>query len=78
MDIDLVNKSNEVKRELSHLNFNQLNQYLVNRFNLKRIQVEAILIFNRRIFRSDFQFNHLIFAIAVLLLENKMNILSSH
>ena len=71
MNTELINKCNDLKDELSHLNFNQLSKYLIDRFNLKRIQVESILIFNKRIYRSNFKYNHLIVIIAVLLLEQQ-------
>jgi hypothetical protein len=71
MEPILIDKIKEVEQDVSHLNFKQLKTYLINRFNLKRIKIESILLNNKRIISNDFKYNHLIYIIAVLLLDKQ-------
>ena len=71
MEAILLEKLKEVEANVNHLNFNELNKYLINKFNLDRIHIDSILYRNKRITNNNFKYNHLIYIIAILLMDRQ-------
>jgi hypothetical protein len=71
MDMLILDKMAELERRFYKKGYHDLLHYIRDHFQLERVIIESILFNNKRIYRSDYKYNHLLFIIAALTLEKQ-------